>query len=63
MIKVTFVAKEPGVYKILWSNSHSWFKAKSLHYRILVLSPVNENENSTQFESQNEMLISTRLSA
>lgn len=39
LVKVSFIAKEPGVYKILWSNSHSWFKAKTLYYNILVLQP------------------------
>lgn len=30
MVKVSFIAKEAGVYKVQWSNSHSWFKAKTL---------------------------------
>jgi hypothetical protein len=44
-VKVKFIAREPGVYKILWSNSHSWFKAKTLLYRVIVLSPMT---NKTQ---------------
>jgi hypothetical protein len=36
------MAKEPGVYKILWSNSHSWFTAKSLVYRVIILKPIIE---------------------
>jgi hypothetical protein len=39
LVKVNFIAKEAGVYKILWSNNHSWFKAKTLLYRLMVLSP------------------------
>lgn len=42
MVKVSFVAKEPGVYKVLWSNNHSWFKAKTLLYNVAVLRPVKE---------------------
>ncbi len=33
-VKVSFIAKEPGLYKIVWSNEHSWFKAKTLKYKI-----------------------------
>lgn len=40
LVKVTFIAKEAGVYKVSWSNSHSWFKAKTLLYRLLVLKPI-----------------------
>ena len=40
-IKVSFIAKEPGLYKIIWSNEHSWFKGKILKYRISILKPVN----------------------
>lgn len=36
------LAKEPGVYKILWSNSHSWFKGKELVYRVIILKPIIE---------------------
>jgi hypothetical protein len=39
LVKVSYVAREPGVYKVTWSNAHSWFKAKTLMYRILVLKP------------------------
>lgn len=39
LVKVSFIAKEAGVYKIIWSNNHSWFKAKTLRYRALVLKP------------------------
>jgi hypothetical protein len=41
-VKVNFFAKEAGLYKILWSNDHSWFTAKTLRYRINVLKPVEE---------------------
>lgn len=44
MVKVSYVAREPGVYKVVWSNAHSWFKAKTLMYRILVLKPEVETE-------------------
>jgi hypothetical protein len=39
-VKVSFIAKEAGIYKILWSNDHSWFKGKTLSYRISVLKPI-----------------------
>jgi hypothetical protein len=40
MVKVSFIAKEPGVYKVLWSNNHSWFKPKTLLYSVIVMKPV-----------------------
>jgi len=40
MVKVTFIAKEPGFYKILFSNEHSWMRAKTLKFRYVVLKPV-----------------------
>jgi hypothetical protein len=46
VVRVKFIAKEPGVYKILWSNNHSWFKAKTLVYRVIILKNAVENTNS-----------------
>ena len=45
-VKVSFIAKEPGIYKIVWSNEHSWFKAKTLKYKISVLKPISSEEES-----------------
>lgn len=45
-VKVSFIAKEPGIYKIVWSNEHSWFKAKTLKYKISVLRPITQEEES-----------------
>ena len=42
-VKVSFIAREPGLYKVVWSNEHSWFKQKTLNYRISVLRPSDEN--------------------
>jgi hypothetical protein len=39
MVKVTFVAKEQGFYKVVFSNSHSWYRPKTLKYRFIVLKP------------------------
>eukprot|EP00347_Sterkiella_histriomuscorum_P002082 403369545 len=54
-VKVSFIAKEPGIYKVLWSNDHSWFKGKTLAYRISVLKQVEEESldslNNTGFQS------------
>ena len=44
MVKVTFIAKEQGFYKILFSNEHSWMRAKALKFRYVVLRPVVCNE-------------------
>jgi hypothetical protein len=34
------LAKETGLYKIIWSNEHAWFKGKTLKYKISVLKPL-----------------------
>ena len=41
-MKVTFIAKEAGLYKIVLSNEHSWYRAKTLQLRYVVLEPVME---------------------
>ena len=53
MVKVSFIAKEPGIYKVLWSNDHSWFKAKTLHYKIAVLKPVLQKKEEKEQEEGN----------
>jgi len=40
MVKVTFIAKEIGFYKIVFSNGHSWLREKNLYFRYEVLKPV-----------------------
>lgn len=45
-VKVSFIAKEAGVYKVLWSNEHSWFKGKTLAYRISVLKPTEAEDKA-----------------
>ena len=48
LVKVCFIAKDAGIYKVLWNNDHSWFKSKTLTYRISVLKPVMVSDpNST----------------
>ena len=37
IVTTTYIAKEPGVYKVTWSNEHSWFNKKTLLYRVAVL--------------------------
>lgn len=37
---MTFIAKEEGFYKILFSNTHSWMRSKQLKFRCVVLKPV-----------------------
>mmetsp|Transcript_17153 Transcript_17153/g.12264 ORF Transcript_17153/g.12264 Transcript_17153/m.12264 type:complete len:232 (+) Transcript_17153:457-1152(+) len=54
-VKVSFIAKEPGIYKILWSNNHSWFKAKTLRYKISVMKPVIEERKGGEVKVQEEM--------
>ena len=41
MVKVTFIAKDEGMYKIVLSNSHSWMRSKTLMFRYIILRPVD----------------------
>ena len=47
-VKVTYIAKTPGLYKVLWSNEHSWLTGKTLKYRVSVLRPVIEGGDDKQ---------------
>lgn len=62
-VKVSFIAKEPGIYKVVWSNEHSWFKAKTLAYRISVLRPVEvqAEEEKASVENVEKKLSSSSL--
>ena len=40
-VKCCYLVKKPGIYKLLWSNEHSWFKTKKLRYRVQVLNLVS----------------------
>ena len=55
MVKVTFVAKEQGFYKVIFSNSHSWMRAKTLKFRYIVLRPVQAKLASTQKVPQQQL--------
>jgi len=44
LVKVTFIAKEPGYYKIVFSNEHSWLRSKTLKMRYVVLKPVETEQ-------------------
>lgn len=57
-VKVSFIAKEPGLYKIVWSNEHSWFKAKTLKYKISVLRPITQDEEVRLKEGGNDSKLS-----
>jgi hypothetical protein len=57
LVKVSFIAKEPGIYKMLWSNSHSWFKFKTLNYRILVLKPDRSSSHLNSVDNDGPELV------
>ena len=46
MVKVTCIAKEEGFYKIVFSNQHSWMRAKTLMYRYVVLNLVTQKQST-----------------
>lgn len=40
--KLNYIASEPGLYRIILSNEHSWYNSKQLLFRYCVLSPTHE---------------------
>ena len=40
MVGVTFMADTVGLYKMVFSNTHSWLRGKTLKVRYVVLTPV-----------------------
>jgi hypothetical protein len=62
LVKVSFIAKDAGIYKILWSNDHSWFKAKTLSFRSSVLKPVLVTESNSLNNSDFDFQTNTDIS-
>ena len=48
--KIILFIKNPGIYKVIFDNKYSWFKAKLLRYRCTILKEMNTlnlNSNSS----------------
>ena len=43
-----------GLYKLIWSNEHSWMRKKKLRYRICVLRPMMPGSESKNMEEMEE---------
>lgn len=43
-ITINYIAKEPGFYRIAFSNEHSWMTKKVVLFRYCVLVPVDQKE-------------------
>ena len=42
------VIEEPGVYELIWDNSHSWLREKKLNYKVDVTRmQMTDNEKSS----------------
>ena len=41
-VKIILFVKEPGIYKIIFDNSFSWFTQKEVQYRINILKSISE---------------------
>ena len=39
-VSVSLLMK-PGFYKVVWDNSHSWFRGKTVLFKFFVMSPMN----------------------
>lgn len=43
--KIILYAKEPGLYRIVFDNSHSWVYKRKILYRFVFLKPLTEDES------------------
>lgn len=43
--KIILYAKEPGLYRIVFDNSHSWIYKRKILYRFVFMKPLEDNEN------------------
>lgn len=50
--KLNYIASEPGLYRIVLSNEHSWYNSKQLLFRYCVLSPTHEQHQINIQEEQ-----------
>lgn len=44
-ITINYLAVEPGFYRIVFSNQHSWMRKKTVLYRYCVLTPLEGQDN------------------
>jgi hypothetical protein len=43
--KVIMMVENPGIYKIEFDNSYSWYNQKKLRFRTYLLEPVGEEKD------------------
>ena len=61
-IKILLFVKEPGIYKIVFDNSYSWFNEKNIKCRINILKSLSEinfdniDENKDKKENINSFI-------
>ena len=51
-ITINYLAVEPGFYRIVFSNQHSWVRQKTVIYRYCVLVPVDNGKPVTKEEEE-----------
>ena len=50
--KIILFIKNPGIYKVLFDNKYSWFKAKLLRYRCTILKEMNTLNLNSNFSDE-----------
>jgi hypothetical protein len=50
--KIIIFIKNPGIYKVLFDNKYSWFKAKLLRYRCTILKEMNTLNLNSNFSDE-----------
>ena len=58
-ISKTCLVREPGIYKLIWHNKHSYIKSKKIKYRVRVLrmkeQSIGKKETETDLLSLGEL--------
>ena len=52
-VKIILFVKEPGIYKIIFDNSYSWFTGKEIRCRINILKPLSEITIQNEVQNKN----------
>jgi len=53
---INYISEEPGIYKLVFSNEHSWVRGKSLMYRYSVLRPTTKELEKIAIRERDEKM-------
>mmetsp|Transcript_34719 Transcript_34719/g.53279 ORF Transcript_34719/g.53279 Transcript_34719/m.53279 type:complete len:249 (-) Transcript_34719:1195-1941(-) len=51
-VRISYRAKAPGLYCMVFSNEHSWLRSKTLKYRYSILEPVDSSSHPENVDTE-----------